>query len=149
MGERPFSYRDALPNKLDDKDILDQIRFQVSRNNVKEPIDKGKEKVFNPISLLLADPTLGPSLWMKRDQYNKKIADCRRDLLTDEEKLLFERSNSSKYCKSPMLDGRLSNARPERSISIIRSYSSPDISTDSTVIRFMRVSLSMPPLSIN
>ena len=48
---------------------------------------------FNPISLLLADPTLGPSLWMKRAEYNKKIADGKRDLITDEEKLLFE----SKY----------------------------------------------------
>ena len=87
---RPFRYFDSQTSKFDDEDIKDQIRFQVSRNNVKEPIDKGKKKVFNPISLLLADPTLGPSLWMKRAQYNKKIADGRRDLITKEEKILFE-----------------------------------------------------------
>ena len=73
MGEKPFNYRDSLPNKLDDKDILDQIRFQVSRNNVKEPRYRSKKKVFNPFSLLLADPTLGPHMWMKRAKYNKKI----------------------------------------------------------------------------
>ena len=39
---------------------------------------------------MLTDPTLGPSLWMKRAEYNKKIADGKRDLITDEEKLLFE-----------------------------------------------------------
>ena len=87
---RPFKYFDSQTSKFNDDDVKDQIRFQVSRNNVKEPIDKGKKKVFNPISLLLVDPTLSSSLWMKRAQYNKKIADGRRDLLTDEEKLLFE-----------------------------------------------------------
>jgi hypothetical protein len=87
---RPFRYFDSQTSKFNDEDVNDQIRFQVSRNNVKEPINKGKEKVFNPISLLLADPTLGPSLWMKRAEYNKKIADGKRDLITDEEKLLFE-----------------------------------------------------------
>ena len=87
---RPFKYFDSQTSKFNDDDVKDQIRFQVSRNNVKEPISKGKEKVFNPISLLLADPTLGPSLWMKRAEYNKKIADGKRDLITDEEKLLFE-----------------------------------------------------------
>jgi hypothetical protein len=85
---RPFKYFDSQTSKFNDDDVKDQIRFQVSRNNVKEPINKGKKKVFNPISLLLADPTLGPSLWMKKAQYNKKIADGRRDLITDEEKLL-------------------------------------------------------------
>ena len=87
---RPFKYFDSQTSKFNDDDVKDQIRFQVSRNNVKEPIDKGKKKVFNPLSLLLADPTLGPSLWMKKATYNKKIADGRRDLITDEEKILFE-----------------------------------------------------------
>ena len=35
---RPFRYFDSQTSKFDDKDINDQIRFQVSRNNVKEPI---------------------------------------------------------------------------------------------------------------
>ena len=90
MGERPFSYRDALPNKLDDKDILDQIRFQVSRNNVKQPKHKSRKKVFNPLALLLLDPTLGGSAWARKAKYNKKIADDKLDEVTDAERLEFE-----------------------------------------------------------
>ena len=72
MGEKPFRYLDSLPNKLDDKDITDQIRFQVSRNNIKEPKHKSKKKVFNPMSLLLWDPVLGASAWARKAKYNKK-----------------------------------------------------------------------------
>ena len=90
MGEKPFNYRDSLPNKLDDKDILDQIRFQVSRNNVKQPKHKSKKKVFNPLSLLLLDPTLGGQAWMRKAKYNKKIADDKLDEVTDAERLEFE-----------------------------------------------------------
>ena len=43
---RPFKYFDSQTSKFNDDDVKDQIRFQVSRNNVKEPISKGKEKVF-------------------------------------------------------------------------------------------------------
>lgn len=43
MGEKPFRYQDSLPSKLDDKDIIDQIQFQVSRNNTKEPKKKSKK----------------------------------------------------------------------------------------------------------
>ena len=43
MGEKPFRYQDSLPSKLDDKDITDQIRFQVSRNNTKETKHKSKK----------------------------------------------------------------------------------------------------------
>jgi len=50
MGEKPYSYRESLPSKLDDKDVVDQIRFQVSKNNVKHPKHKSKKKVFNPHS---------------------------------------------------------------------------------------------------
>jgi hypothetical protein len=90
MGERPYSYYDSLPNKFDDKDVVDQIRFQVSRNNVKQPKHKSKKKVFNPMSILLMDPILGASAWAKRAKYNKKIAEGKLDKITDEEKLLFE-----------------------------------------------------------
>ena len=90
MGEKPFRYLDSLPNKLDDKDITDQIRFQVSRNNIKEPQHKSKKKVFNPMAILLSDPLLGASAWMRKAKYNKKIADGKLDEVTDSERLEFE-----------------------------------------------------------
>ncbi len=90
MGARPYSYYDSLPNKLDDKDVVDQIRFQVSRNNVKQPKHKSKKKVFNPMSILLMDPVLGASAWARKAKYNKKIAEGKLDEITEEEKLLFE-----------------------------------------------------------
>jgi len=90
MGEKPFRYLDSLPNKLDDQDITDQIRFQVSRNNIKEPQHKSKKKVFNPMSILLMDPLLGASAWMRKAKYNKKIADGKLDEVTDSERLEFE-----------------------------------------------------------
>ena len=90
MGERPYSYKESLPSKLDDKDVVDQIRFQVSKNNVKHPKHKSKKKVFNPMSILLMDPILGASAWARKAKYNKKIAEGKLDKITDEEKLLFE-----------------------------------------------------------
>jgi len=90
MGERPFSYRDALPNKIDDKDVLDQIRFQVSRNNVKQPKHQSKKKVFNPMSILLMDPLLGGVAWARKAKYNKKIAEGKLEDVTDAERLEFE-----------------------------------------------------------
>ena len=89
MGARPYSYYDSLPNKLDDKDVVDQIRFQVSRNNVKQPKHKSKKKVFNPMSILLMDPVLGASAWARKAKYNKKIAEGKLDEITEEEKLLL------------------------------------------------------------
>ena len=90
MGEKPFRYLDSLPNKLDDKDITDQIRFQVSKNNIKEPTHKSKKKVFNPMSMLLMDPVLGVHAWMRKAKYNKKIAEGKLDEVTDFERLEFE-----------------------------------------------------------
>jgi len=90
MGERPYSYYDSLPNKFDDKDVVDQIRFQVSRNNVKQPKHKSKKKVFNPMSILLLDPTLGKHAWIRKAKYNKKIAEGELDKVTDFERLEFE-----------------------------------------------------------
>jgi len=90
MGERPYSYYDSLPNKLDDKDVVDQIRFQVSRNNVKQSKHKSKKKVFNPMSILLMDPILGTHAWIRKAKYNKKIAEGRLDEVTKFEKLEFE-----------------------------------------------------------
>ena len=87
---KPYSYFESQKSKLDDKDIKDQIRFQVSRNNIKEPKYRSKKKVFNPFSLLLADPTLGSMMWMKRAKYNKKIKEGKEDQVTDDERLLFE-----------------------------------------------------------
>ena len=90
MGERPYSYRESLPSKFDDEDIKDQIRFQVSRNNVKQPKHKSKKKVFNPMALLLMDPVLGAHAWVRKARYNKKIAEGELDKVTDFEKLEFE-----------------------------------------------------------
>jgi len=90
MGERPYSYYDSLPNKFDDKDVVDQIRFQVSRNNIKEPKHKAKKKVFNPMSILLMDPILGTHAWIRKAKYNKKIKEGRLDDVTEFEKLEFE-----------------------------------------------------------
>jgi hypothetical protein len=91
MGEKPFRYQDSLPSKLDDKDITDQIRFQVSRNNTKEPQQKSKKIVWNPLSALLLDPIIGPSQWAQKVRYNKKINEGRFDEITDKEKLFFGR----------------------------------------------------------
>ena len=90
MGERPYSYIKSLPSKFDDKDIEDQIRFQVSRNNVKQPKYKAKKKVFNPMSILLLDPVLGTHAWVRKAKYNKKIAGGKLDKVTEAEKLEFE-----------------------------------------------------------
>jgi len=90
MGERPYSYRKSLPSKFDDKDVIDQIRFQVSRNNVKQPKHKSKKKVFNPMAILLMDPILGASAWARKAKYNKKIAEGELDKVTDAERLEFE-----------------------------------------------------------
>ena len=90
MGEKPFRYQDSLPSKFDDKDIQDQIRFQVSRNNTKEPKHKSKKWVINPLSALLIDPLLGPQLWAHKARYNKKINEGRADEITELEKKLFE-----------------------------------------------------------
>ena len=68
MGERPYRYHESLPNKLDDKDITDVIRFQVSKNNIKEPTHKSKKKVFNPMALLLMDPILGAHAWARKSK---------------------------------------------------------------------------------
>ena len=85
MGEKPFRYQDSLPSKLDDKDITDQIRFQVSRNNTKETKHKSKKIVWNPLSALLLDPIIGPSQWAQKVRYNKKIAEGRADEITEKE----------------------------------------------------------------
>ena len=90
MGEKPFRYQDSLPSKLDDKDITDQIRFQVSRNNTKETKHKSKKIVWNPLSALLLDPIIGPSQWAQKVRYNKKINEGRLDEITEKEKILFE-----------------------------------------------------------
>jgi len=88
--DKSFSFTESKATKLNDKDILDQIRFQVSRNNVKENKFKAKKKVINPMSILLMDPTLGVQAWLRKAKYNKKIADGRLDEVTKFEKLEFE-----------------------------------------------------------
>ena len=73
MGERPYSYIESLPSKFDDKDLKDQIRFQISKNNVKQPKHKSKKKVFNPMAILLMDPVLGASAWARKAKYNVQL----------------------------------------------------------------------------
>jgi hypothetical protein len=87
---KPYSYIESLPSKFDDKDTIDQIRFQVSRNNVKQSKHKSKKKVFNPMAILLMDPILGASAWARKAKYNKKIAQGKLDEVTDAERLEFE-----------------------------------------------------------
>ena len=86
---KPYSYIESQTS-FDNKDINDQIRFQVSRNNIKEPKHKSKKKVFNPMAILLMDPILGASAWARKAKYNKKIAQGKLDEVTDAERLEFE-----------------------------------------------------------
>ena len=86
---KPYSYIESRTS-FDNKDINDQIRFQVSRNNIKEPKHKSKKKVFNPMAILLMDPILGASAWARKAKYNKKIAEGKLDEVTDAERLEFE-----------------------------------------------------------
>ena len=89
-NEKPFTYLESLPSKLDDKDIQDQIKFHISRNNTKEPKHESKKIVWNPLSALLLDPMIGPSLWAQKVRYNKKIAKGKVDEITKKEQILFE-----------------------------------------------------------
>ena len=87
---KPYSYIESLPSKFDDKDTIDQIRFQVSRNNIKQSKHKSKKNVFNPMAILLSDPVLGVHAWVRKAKYNKKIAEGRLDEITDFERIEFE-----------------------------------------------------------
>ena len=89
-NEKPFTYFESQPSKLKDKDITDQIRFQISKNNVKEPKHEAKKIVWNPLSTLLLDPLQAPFRWAQKVRYNKKIAEGRLDEITETEKTLFE-----------------------------------------------------------
>lgn len=88
MGTKPFRYQDSLPSKLDDKDVLDQIQFQVSRNNIKEPKHKSKKIVWNPLSALLLDPFQSPLRWAQKVRYNRKINEGKFDEITEKEKII-------------------------------------------------------------
>ena len=85
----PYKYKPS-DNALTEKEISAAIEFQTSKNNIYEKKEQPKDKVFNPFSLLLLDPTLGPQTWIKKFKYNKKISDGKLDEVTDEERLLFE-----------------------------------------------------------
>jgi len=87
-NEKPFRYFESLPSKLDDKDITDQIRFQISKNNVKEPKHESKKIVWNPLSALLLDPLQAPFRWAQKVRYNKKIAEGRLDEITDRKNII-------------------------------------------------------------
>ena len=89
-NEKPFTYFESQPSKLTDKDVTDQIRFQISKNNVKEPQHESKKIVWNPLSALLLDTQMGPYLWTQKIKYNRKINEGRLDEVTDQERLLFE-----------------------------------------------------------
>ena len=77
---KPYSYIESQTS-FDNKDINDQIRFQVSRNNIKEPKHKSKKKVWNPLSALLLDPFHSPLRWAQKVRYNRKINEGKFDLL--------------------------------------------------------------------
>ena len=70
--DKPYRYFD-IEEEFNSKEVKNLIHFQSTKNNVKEPIDSGKKKVFNPLSLLLLDPVFAPQMWAKKLQYNKKI----------------------------------------------------------------------------
>ena len=89
-NEKPFTYFESQPSKLTDKDVTDQIRFQISKNNVKEPQHESKKIVWNPLSALLLDPQMAPYMWAQKVRYNKKIAEGRLEEITEQEKILFE-----------------------------------------------------------
>ena len=120
MGEKPFRYQDSLPSKLDDKDITDQIRFQVSRNNTKEPQQKSKKIVWNPLSALLLDPIIGPSQWAQKVRYNKKINEGRFDEITEREKLFFESKTNPDAWFSDKLIPRDTKKEVDIAIKIIK-----------------------------
>ena len=88
--DKSISFTESKATKLNDEDILNQIRFQVSRNNIKENKFKSKKKVINPMSILLMDPTLGIQAWLRKAKYNKKIAEGRLDEITDFERIEFD-----------------------------------------------------------
>ena len=91
MAEKPYRYFDIEQEFNRDKNIKDFIKFESTKNNKKEPIEGGKTKVFNPLSILLfTSGAIGANAWEKKIIYNKKIADGKLDEVTDEERLLFE-----------------------------------------------------------
>ena len=89
-NEKPFTYLESQASKLTDKDVTDQIRFQISKNNVKEPKHESKKIVWNPLSALLLHPHSAPYMWFQKARYNKKINEGRVDEITEKEKRLFE-----------------------------------------------------------
>ena len=89
-NEKPFTYLESQASKLTDKDVTDQIRFQISKNNVKEPQHESKKIVWNPLSTLLLDPQMAPYMWFQKVRYNRKINEGRVDEITEKEKILFE-----------------------------------------------------------
>ena len=88
-NEKPYTYYDSI-SELGNKDIKDLVKFESTKNNVKEPVVSSKKKVFNPLSLLLLDPIMAPQAWARKIQYNKKIKEGRLDDVTDAERLQFE-----------------------------------------------------------
>ena len=84
-NEKPFTYLESQASKLTDKDVTDQIRFQISKNNVKEPKHESKKIVWNPLSALLLDPLMGQSMWFQKARYNKKINEGSVDEITEKE----------------------------------------------------------------
>ena len=54
--EKPYTYYD-VETELGSQEAQDFIKFQSTRNNIKEPVVSSKKKVFNPLSLLLFTDT--------------------------------------------------------------------------------------------
>ena len=85
----PYKYRKS-DSELTENEVLNAVKYQTTKNNLEEPKSQPKDSVFNPFSILLADPTLGTQMWIQKFKYNKKIADGKLDEVTDQERLLFE-----------------------------------------------------------
>jgi hypothetical protein len=90
----PYKYKPS-DSALTEKEVSAAIEFQTSKNNIYEKKEEPKDKVINPFSILLLDPTLGPQTWIQKFKYNKKISDGRLDEVTDAERLLFESKTDS------------------------------------------------------
>ena len=90
----PYKYKPSN-SALTEKEVSAAIEFQTSKNNIYDKKEEPKDKVINPFSILLLDPTLGPQTWIQKFKYNKKISDGRLDEVTDAERLLFESKTDS------------------------------------------------------
>ena len=53
----PYKYRKS-DSELTENEVLNAVKYQTTKNNLEEPKSQPKDSVFNPFSILLADPTI-------------------------------------------------------------------------------------------